>query len=115
MRFLSLLFIGIALLVPVSSNAQGCMEGGSEEGVNVVGFIQPEFTWKDIGNEDGSEATFAFRRARLGATKGCSIILSSYMRAPSSYGTFPRKRSILCSLSNARRCYSRLPGALPLT
>ena len=68
MRFLSLLFIGIALLIPVSSIAQGCMEGGSEEGVNVVGFIQPEFTWKDINNSKGSEATFAFRRARLGAT-----------------------------------------------
>ena len=50
MKFLSLLFIGIALLVPVSSIAQGCMEGGSEEGVNVVGFIQPEFTWKILAD-----------------------------------------------------------------
>lgn len=79
MRFLSLLIIGIALLVPVSSNAQGCMEGGSEEGVNVIGFIQPEFRWSDIGNSDGSEATFQFRRARLGVTGSVPYDFSYYV------------------------------------
>jgi len=60
MRLLSLFFIGIALLVPVSSNAQGCMEGGSDEGVNVIGFIQPQFDWLDINDSDNVPYDFSY-------------------------------------------------------
>jgi phosphate-selective porin len=78
MRLLSLFFIGIALLVPVSSNAQGCMEGGSDEGVNVICFIQPQFDWLDINDSNNSQASFGFNRARLGVTGSVPYDFSYY-------------------------------------
>jgi phosphate-selective porin OprO and OprP len=44
--------------------AGGCMDAPSEEGVNVVGYLQSQFEYKF--NDEDSEYSFAFNRARMG-------------------------------------------------
>ncbi len=61
---------GILLLLIVSLPfqllAQGCEEPSDEEGVQVVGYIQPQFVWGNIGSDSDEEMTFQFWRARFG-------------------------------------------------
>ncbi len=54
------------LLLPFYTFGQGCEEPSGEEGVQVVGYIQPQFVWGNIGNESDESMTFQFWRARLG-------------------------------------------------
>ncbi len=47
-------------------SAQGCMEASSDEGVSIVGYIQPQ--WEYYQTTDGHDAnSFTFNRARLAA------------------------------------------------
>lgn len=57
----------VLLIITASNyvNAQGCMEATSDEGVSVVGYIQPEFEYWQTA--DGSWTnSFNFNRARIG-------------------------------------------------
>ncbi len=56
--------------------AQGCMEPASDEGVSVIGFIQPEYQM--IEKSDGWTNSFAFRRARIGVTGNVPYDFSYY-------------------------------------
>lgn len=54
------------------SYAQGCMEPKSDDGVSVIGFIQPQYNYSFFGEDDNgknlNESTFLFNRARIGVT-----------------------------------------------
>jgi len=60
----------LALIAPKFIFGQGCEGGGSSEGVNVKGFIQPQFNYYFLGEDaDGNslnENSFTFNRARIG-------------------------------------------------
>jgi len=60
-------FITIALLLFISSfvNAQ-CMGGSDDEGVQIVGFIQPQFEYIQHPYTVDDELNFSFERARFG-------------------------------------------------
>ncbi len=66
------------LLLPAAAFGQGCMGGGSEEGVNVVGFIQPQFEYYPNPDSDQEELTFSFLRARLGVVGDVPYDISYY-------------------------------------
>ena len=78
MNKLSLLIMALMLMVPMAASGQGCMEGGSEEGVNVVGFIQPQIEYYPNPDSDLSEFTFGFNRARIGAVGNVPYDISYY-------------------------------------
>jgi len=74
-----ILLLIAALALPVAASGQGCMGGGSEEGVNVIGFIQPQFEYHpNYDDSDLSELTFTFLRARLGVTGTVPYDISYY-------------------------------------
>ncbi len=64
MTFGILLLLTVSL--PIQLLAQGCEEPSDEEGVQVVGYIQPQFVWGNIGSDSDEEMTFQFWRARFG-------------------------------------------------
>ena len=98
MKKLLTLLLGLMLMSPALVNAQGCMEPSSDGGVNVIGFIQPEYNYfidgvNTLGNPillDGQEITnknsFSFRRARLGVTGNIPYDISYYVMA--EYSSF---------------------------
>lgn len=57
-----LAFIFILAVLPMLSFSQGCVDVSDDEGVKVMGFIQPQYDY----NFDSYENTFHFNRARLG-------------------------------------------------
>ncbi len=68
MRKLTLFATLLALMVlPGTVVAQGCMGGGDEEGVSIVGFFQPQIEYKLQDNVD-DEFSFTMRRARVAFT-----------------------------------------------
>jgi hypothetical protein len=74
-----LLYLLIAgLLLSGSVYAQGCAEPSSEEGVNVFGFIQPQYS---LNIEDGGDYdnTFSFKRARIGVMGNIPYDFSYYV------------------------------------
>jgi phosphate-selective porin len=59
--------------------AQGCEEpDDDEDGVKVVGYIQPQFVWTNIGDEANEVMTFNFFRARLGVLGNIPYDFSYY-------------------------------------
>jgi len=70
--------------MPALSFAQGCMGGDSEDGVKVVGYIQPQYEYQFIG-DDGtpfhnlkSNNSFYFNRARVGVVGNIPYDFSYY-------------------------------------
>lgn len=68
------------------SFAQGCMEADSEEGVNVIGYIQPSydnyfFDEDALGNTENKPNSFYFKRARIGVTGSIPYDISYYVMA----------------------------------
>lgn len=59
-----IIIIAALSLFPAISIGQGCMGGGSDEGVTVSGYIQPQFEM--LQTEDGWDNSFTFERARFG-------------------------------------------------
>jgi len=57
--------------------AGGCMEASSEEGVNVVGYLQTQFEYEF--NEQDDEFTFAYNRARMGLVGNIPYDFSYYI------------------------------------
>jgi hypothetical protein len=78
MRNLWLFVMIAALVVPVTAFGQGCMGGGGEEGVNVVGFIQPQLEYYPNPDSDEEEFTFSYCRARLGVVGDVPYDVSYY-------------------------------------
>ncbi|MCK5839846.1 MAG: hypothetical protein KAG99_08355 [Bacteroidales bacterium] len=81
-----LLAVIVAFVAPSQSLAQGCVEGGSDEGVNVVGYVQPEWNYHFDGvdkNGDAidNESSFYFRRARIGVVGSIPYDISYYVMA----------------------------------
>ena len=71
----------VVLVIFTSINvsfAQGCMEASSDEGVNIVGYIQPQ--WEYYQTTDGKDAnSFTFNRARLAAVGNIPYDISYFM------------------------------------
>ena len=75
----SWLFLMIAALaLPAAAFGQGCMDGGGDEGVNVVGFIQPQFEYYPNPDSDQEQMTFSYCRARLGVVGEVPYDVSYY-------------------------------------
>jgi len=77
MRKLFLLFTAVLLSIPFLTFAQGCMEASSDEGVNVVGYLQSQFEYQF--NEDNDENSFTFNRARMGLVGNIPYDFSYYI------------------------------------
>lgn len=81
----SLSFLFIISLSSSSVFAQGCVEASSDEGPQLVGYIQPEFSYFMYGKDDNGNAvkpnTFYFRRARIGIVGSIPYDISYYVMA----------------------------------
>ncbi len=77
MKKVNLLFTIILLSLPMLMHAAGCMEATSDEGVNVVGYLQSQFGYKF--NEDEDKYSFSFSRARLGILGNIPYDFSYYI------------------------------------
>lgn len=67
-KYISIVFLGLAFVFVSTnvSNAQGCMEASSDEGVSIKGYIQPQ--WEYYQTTDGKDVnSFTFNRARIAA------------------------------------------------
>jgi len=75
LKFLCIIFIISQL--PFSGFAQGCVEASSDEGPQLVGYIQPQFNAYFFGSKDNGDAikpnTFLFKRARIGVVGSYSL------------------------------------------
>ena len=77
MKKLILLFTVVLLSIPVLTFAQGCMEASSDEGVNVVGYLQSQFEYQFDADEN--ENSFTFNRARMGLVGNIPYDFSYYI------------------------------------
>jgi hypothetical protein len=80
-----LLFIIVAawFFYPQVAWSQGCMEATSDEGVQVIGFVQPEFRYDFLGDDDLTgdnmdASSFYFNRMRLGVVGSIPYDFSYY-------------------------------------
>lgn len=64
MKKLYIVILSAVLLFPAISFSQGCMEAKSEDGVNVMGYLQPQ--WEYNQNKGDATNNFYFQRARIG-------------------------------------------------
>lgn len=82
MKKLVLILLSSVFLFPSFSWSQGCVEPTSEEGIQLIGFIQAEgsyqFLGKDAQNKLLDESSFYFNRARLGVTGNIPYDFSYY-------------------------------------
>ncbi len=76
------IFIGALILFPNLLYAQGCVGGGgSGEGVQIIGFIQPQFEYQfqeDAEGEADNRYDFTFNRARIGVAGSNPYDVSYY-------------------------------------
>ena len=83
--FLLLAVILAVVIGPTNTFAQGCVEATSDDGPQVVGYIQPEFNSYFFGEDSKGNAikpsTFAFRRARIGIVGSIPYDISYYVMA----------------------------------
>jgi len=77
MKKIVLSILLVILIFPVIVYAQGCMEASSDEGVNVVGYLQSQFEYQF--NEDDNENSFTFNRARMGLVGNIPYDFSYYI------------------------------------
>lgn len=77
------LFVIFTAITPFMVHSQGCMGGSSEEGVSIIGYIQPQYDMGFYGEDDNgnslNENTFLFNRARLGVTGEVPYDFSYYV------------------------------------
>ena len=78
MKKLILLFIIVLLSIPLLTFAQGCMEASSDEGVNVVGYLQAQYEYMFTDDDDNIDA-FTFNRARMGLVGNIPYDFSYYI------------------------------------
>lgn len=84
-RTLILIIAAVLMGLPFTGHSQGCMEPSSDGGVNVIGFLQPQYEYGFYGEDDDgnslNENTFLFNRARLGVTGKVPYDFSYYAMA----------------------------------
>jgi hypothetical protein len=83
MRNIILLILVSLFFLPRTVWAQGCIEASSEEGVNIIGYIQPEFRYDFLGEDKltGSnldESKLYFNRLRVGVVGNIPYDFSYY-------------------------------------
>ena len=71
MKKLIIILLAVIFAVPATTWSQGCMEPSGEDGVQVIGFIQPQYQYDFFGKdkfsgEDQDLSSFYFNRARVG-------------------------------------------------
>ena len=72
-----ILFLSIFLILAFQVYAGGCMEASSDEGVNVVGYLQAQY---EVGLfEDENQSSFTFNRARMGLIGNIPYDFSYYI------------------------------------
>jgi len=91
MKKISILLFAIIFAVPLFTNAQGCMEPASDQGVNLIGFIQPQWEMfsdgvDKYGNSIENYNSFNMFRARIGATGNIPYDINYYVMA--EYSSF---------------------------
>lgn len=77
MRKYTMILLLIILSLPITVFAGGCMEASSDEGVNVVGYLQSQYEYKFDADED--ENSFSFNRARMGLVGNIPYDFSYYI------------------------------------
>ncbi len=79
MKKILIALVAIIMLASAYVKAQGCMEPKSDEGVSVIGYLQPQWEY----NENLGDATnnFYFQRARIGVTGTIPYDFSYYAMA----------------------------------
>lgn len=82
----NLLIIAVVGMFSQSAAAQGCMEVDSDDGVSVIGYIQPTFDsyffdTDENGNTLNKPNSFYFKRARLGVAGSIPYDVSYYVMA----------------------------------
>ncbi len=89
----ALLYIGLIILFAITSgpvSGQGCVETTSDDGPQIVGYIQPQFNSYFFGEKDNGDAvkpsTFFFKRARVGIVGSIPYDVSYYVMAEFSPG-----------------------------
>lgn len=83
MKYIKIAIIPIMLLMIFQTAwTQECMEGASEEGVNIIGFVQTQsdynFLGEDLRGESLNELNFYFNRVRIGVTGNAGYDFSYY-------------------------------------
>ena len=73
-----MLILSFLIIATLTTLFAQCMEASSDEGVSVVGFMQPQFEYKQIDDADGYVG-FAFNRARLGVVGNIPYDFSYYL------------------------------------
>ncbi len=72
----------LIILLPTSLYSQGCEEASSDEGVQVKGFIQPQYSYflngEDANGKSLNENSFNFNRTRLGVVGSIPYDISYY-------------------------------------
>jgi len=85
MKKIIFIISSIFIFSSASLMSQGCMEADSDEGVSVVGYIQPQFNYyfseKDDEGNPNMPSTFNFKRARLGVVGSIPYDISYYAMA----------------------------------
>lgn len=71
-----IMIFSILLLTGLQIYAQGCMDASSEEGVNVVGYLQTQYQYQFKAEEDSTR--FYFNRARMGLVGNIPYDFSYY-------------------------------------
>jgi len=72
-----ILVVLIAIFMPLTVYAQGCMEASSDEGVNVVGYLQAQYEY--MFQEEEALNSFTFNRARMGLVGNIPYDFSYYI------------------------------------
>ena len=77
-----ILIIAAVFLLPQFTSAQACIEPTSDEGVQVIGFLQPQYEYgflgEDLFGDNLDESSFYFNRARLGVAGNIPYDFSYY-------------------------------------
>lgn len=77
--------IVLSMIFAKISFGQGCMETSSDDGVQVIGYIQPQYDFYMFGQDSEGNATkpnsFHFKRARVGVAGSIPYDISYYVMA----------------------------------
>jgi len=103
-RYLLLIVVAIILL-PFSGYSQGCADAGNDEGVQVFGFIQPQWDMNIAEESEDNTNTFKFNRARVGFIGNIPYDFSYYFVLETS----PKYKNPF--MLDAFVTYSRFPWA----
>lgn len=87
-KVLFIISLTLLTILPFSSylNAQGCVEATSEDGPQLVGYIQPQFDYYSYGKDVNFDneirpSSFYFQRARVGVVGSIPYDISYYVMA----------------------------------